>query len=170
MGKGLDRFTEMINTEVDKVKDAGKRKYYRGSMDNLISHITDICDDEVDALLAQEHKTFARAWKYIVDKAKKCAINGCACIDDPIVYGWFDEYLGTDDKAQVEAEEKKLKEAKAKSMIKPVPKPSSKPSAPEKQVSLFGDDEPDDVDDGDDVEEVKSSTSANTQMSIFDLM
>ena len=39
-------------------------------------------------------KTLAECVKQITEKAKKQAVNGMAMIEDPVVYGWAEEYFG----------------------------------------------------------------------------
>lgn len=96
MGKGLEKFEKAI---------AEKNSH---EFDKVLEHIRSVCDDEYDAMLAQEHKTWERAWEYVSGKARKQATGNCAMVDDETVYGWFDEYVGLDDKAECE---KKAKEA-----------------------------------------------------------
>lgn len=145
--KGLDKLKAEIKTEVELVKDDKKKKYYRQMMDKCIEHIEEVCDDEYDDLLAQKHKSFKRMWAFVMDKAKAMAINGVAFVDDPDVFGWIDEYVGLDDKEEVEEEEKKAKEnskkfdeikSKALSKTKTVTKTVTKTTTQTmEQVSIF---------------------------------
>ena len=140
MGKGFEKFEKAI---------AEKKSH---EFDKVLEHVRSVCDDEYDALLAQEHKTWERAWEYVRNKAQKQAQNGCAMIDDDVVYGWFDEYVGLDDKA--ECEKKAMQEAKRKEIAKQAntTTPTAAPSRPKKKddgqltLDLFdGDDEEDDA-------------------------
>lgn len=145
--KGLDKLKAEIKTEVELIKDDKKKKYYRQMMDKCIEHIEEVCDDEYDDLLAQKHKSFKRMWTFVTDKAKAMAINGVAFVDDPDVFGWIDEYVGLDDKKEVEEEEKKANEnskkldeikAKALSKTKTVTKTVTKTTTQTmEQVSIF---------------------------------
>lgn len=108
--KGLEKFKTEIKAEVDKVKDAKKKKLIEDEANEIIKHIESVCDEEYDNLLAQDHKSFVRMWKFVTTKAKDYAINNCAMVKDSLVFGWIDEYVGLDDKAEVEAEQKKSKE------------------------------------------------------------
>ena len=124
MGKGLEKFEKAI---------AEKKSV---EFDKVLEHIKSVCDDEYDAKLAQEHKTWDRAWQYIRDKAQKQAQGGCAMIDDPVVYGWFDEYVGLDDKAECEKKEKEEAERKKReeeSRVKTAERPSYSRSASKKK-------------------------------------
>lgn len=105
--KGLEKFRTEIKTEVDKVKDEKKKKYAEMQGNAILKHIESVCDDEYDSLLNQAHKSFRRMWKFITEHAKEYAFEGCAMVADSVVYGWIDEYVGLDDKKEVEEEEKK---------------------------------------------------------------
>ncbi len=72
-------------------------------------------DKEYYQMSLQTHKTLDRCYKNITDRAKKMAEKFTfAIVDDSIVYGWVDDYIRLDDKADIEAEEKKKAEAKKK--------------------------------------------------------
>lgn len=160
MGKGFDKFTAEINSEVEKVKEERKKQYYRQMMDLLIQHIKDVMDDEYDELMAQAHKSFVRAWKFITGNAQKMAVNNCAFVADSTVYGWFDEYLGIDDKAEVEKELKAEKESKERAAAVTKKAKESHSKATQETLDLGLDDE---------VAE-KKPTESSEQLSIFDLM
>jgi len=124
MGQGFDKFAKAI--EEKKSHEFNK----------VLEHVRSVCDDEYDALLAQEHKTWDRAWQYVTDKARKQAHNGCAMIDDETVYGWFDEYVGLDDKAECEKkakEEQERKERARETKQTPATTPTAAPSRPAKK-------------------------------------
>lgn len=107
--KGLEKFKKEIQTEVAKVKDEKKKAMITAEMNEIIKHIESVCDEEYDNLLAQDHKSFERMWRYVTSKAEECAIDNCAIIRGEVVFGWIDEYVGLDDKAEVEKEKKNLK-------------------------------------------------------------
>ena len=131
--KGLEKFKKEMQTEVDKVKDAKKKNYAKTQVDKLLEHIEKVCDEKYDDLLTQDHKSFRRMWSFIMDKAKEYAIDNCAFVDDDTVYGWIDEYVKLDDKAQVEAEKKK----KEKKTYTPVKTVETSTKEEEKQESIF---------------------------------
>ena len=81
MGKGLEKFKAEAKAIIEKEKDENKRKYLETTYGKIMTHIESVCDEEYDALLAQEHKSVERMWKFVNDKARKLAINGVACID-----------------------------------------------------------------------------------------
>lgn len=107
---GLNKFKKEIQEEVDKVTEEKKKAYAKAQADIIIKHIESVCDEEYDELLNQEHKSFRRMWTFVKDNAKERAIDGCAFVDDATVFGWIDEYVGLDDKAEVEAEKKQAEE------------------------------------------------------------
>ena len=166
--KGLDKFKKEIQAEVDKVKDANKKKDVQAQANEIIKHITNVCDKEYDDLLNQSHKSFRRMWKFVTEKAKERATQGCAMIKDSTVFGWIDEYVGLDDKKEAEEEAKKEAEQKKrteeikakattksteKSSTKSAPKSSTKSNKPKLTV----------------IRPTKKQ-STETQLSIFDLM
>ena len=165
---GLEKFKKEIQAEVDKVKDDKKKKYIKEQANEIIKHITSVCDEEYDELLNQDHKSFRRMWKFVSDRARERAIEGCAMIKDSTVFGWMDEYVGLDDKKEVEEEEKKEAEqkkrmdeikSKATSSSKTSSKSSTKSSA-NKETS-----KPKLT-----VIRPAKKQSTETQLSIFDLM
>lgn len=46
---------------------------------------------------AKENKNIQDCYSYITSQAKKQAINGCAMIEDDVVYGWAVHYYDEDD-------------------------------------------------------------------------
>lgn len=42
-------------------------------------------------------KTLAQCWNYIMAEARKSAVNGCACIEDKVVYGWATHFFEEED-------------------------------------------------------------------------
>lgn len=103
--KGLDKFKSQIKAEVDKVKDAKKKKLIEAEANEIIKHLTKVCDKEYDDLLNQPHKSFERMWRFVTNNAREMAVNNCSMVKDEMVFGWIDEYVGLDDKAEVEKEE-----------------------------------------------------------------
>ena len=115
---GLNKFKTEIQAEVDKA-DEKKKEYAKAQARAIFTHIQSVCDDEYDNLLNQTHKSFRRMWTFVKDKAKERAIDGCAFVDDATVFGWIDEYVGLDDKAEIEAEEKKEADCPCRSRTRP---------------------------------------------------
>lgn len=157
--KGLDKFKTEIKAEVDKVKDNDKKKLIKAEADEIIKHIESVCDEEYDNLMAQDHKSFVRMWKFVTTKAKDYAINNCAMVKDSLVFGWIDEYVGLDDKAEVEKEKNKAKENAddIKKHIEQIKSEVTKKPEPKKTVQM-------------DILSLANSDKAETsQASIFDL-
>ena len=158
---GLEKFKTEIQAEVDKASDEAKQNA-QAQANTIIAHLESVCDTEYDGLLNQPHKSFRRMWIFVREKARDKAVDGCAFVDDATVFGWIDEYVGLDDKEEVEAEEKAEKE---KANKKPEKKTAAKQT---KKTEKF------------DVEkEIKNvqaeikkqhQISEARQMSIFDLM
>lgn len=67
-------------------------------------------NSDFNSLVSADWKSVNRLMKFINEKARKLAVNGCACVDDDIVYDWVTEYYFLDDEKEVKAE----REAKAK--------------------------------------------------------
>lgn len=132
--QGLNKFKTEIKTEVDKVTDKNKKKYITEQANAIITHIESVCDEEYDALLNQPHKSFRRMWKFVTEHAREYAVDNCAMVADSVVYGWIDEYVGLDDKDEVEKEEKESKD-KAINIKKTIEKAKAK-TTPE-QASIF---------------------------------
>lgn len=150
---GLNKFKAEIQAEIEKA-DEKKKAYAKTMGEAILKHIESVCDTEYDGLLNQEHKSFRRMWTFVKDKAKDRAINGCACVDDATVFSWIDEYVGLDDKAEVEAEEKKKAEQKAK-LEQTKAKVAKGKKTTEKTITVIK--KPD-------------TTETEEQVSIFDLM
>jgi len=88
----------------------------------IAEYLAKIIDDgntEFEDKIIASNKNLDECWKYITYKAKKQAVNGCACIDDDTVYGWarkfYDENGEPDDmeKPVVKAPAKKKETTKA---------------------------------------------------------
>lgn len=135
--KGLEKFKTQIKTEVEKVKDANKKKLIEAEANEIINHMTKVCDEQYDDLLNQPHKSFERMWKFVTDKARDYAINNCAMVRDDMVYGWIDEYVRRDDKEEVEKANKK--KSTTKTTTKTTTQTTTKVEAKEdmEQVSIF---------------------------------
>ena len=112
---GINKIREEIHKELEALGDEKKKIFYEHQTNLMIQHMEEVADDEYNASLMQEHKSFRRMWEFVKGKAKELAVDGYAMVDDPTVFGWIDEYVKLDDKAEVEAEKKKAeKKSKAK--------------------------------------------------------
>ena len=125
----------------------------------IIRYLIQRCKEDAGLVqdVEQEHKTYAKCYDFIKEKARKEAKNGMAAIEDSVVYEWAEDYYHKDDKAEEErkareqkkrAEENKKaaekrkaeKKAEKKPEKKPEPKKEQKPekkTEPDGQMSLF---------------------------------
>lgn len=72
----------------------------------VCNYLKELCNNDEylkNAILEKENNSADGMWKYIKDKAKKEAINGCACIEDTTVFSWARDYwLDVEDTKQEE--------------------------------------------------------------------
>ena len=72
----------------------------------VCNYLKELCNNDEylrNAILEKENNSVDGMWNYIKDKAKKEAINGCACIEDNTVFSWARDYwLDVEDKKQEE--------------------------------------------------------------------
>ena len=72
-------------------------------------------------------KTLAECWKYITSEAKKKAKNGCACIEDRVVFGWAVHFFEEDDlKSEDEPNEPYVEVNGSENEQVPAPQPKPK--------------------------------------------
>lgn len=112
---GINKIRDEIHKELEALGDEKKKIFYEHQTNLMVQHMEEVADDEYNASLMQEHKSFRRMWEFVKGKAKELAVEGYAMVDDPTVFGWIDEYVKLDDKVEAEAEKKKAeKKSKAK--------------------------------------------------------
>ena len=92
----------------------------------------------------KQDKAWHTCFGYIRDKARKKAANGCACIEDHIVYEWAEDYIR-------KAEEKKEPGKKSQKLGKNKPKSQEMCTKPEENAQS----EQDPVQDAQEVEQKK---------------
>ena len=51
-------------------------------------------NEDLRSMLMDSSKTLQECYAYIKKEARAKAKNGCACIEDSVVYGWAEEYYG----------------------------------------------------------------------------
>ena len=125
---GINKIREEIHKELEALDNEKKKIFYEHQTNLMIQHMEEVADDEYNASLMQEHKSFRRMWEFVKRKAKELEVDGYAMVDDATVFGWIDEYVKLDDKAEVEAEiEAELKKAEKKSKGKAKSKTSKTP-------------------------------------------
>ncbi len=75
---------------------------------SILKYLEENASDFLAMKINQGNKTLQSCFSYIRSMAQKKAKNGCAMIEDAVVYGWAIHYFEEDDIA--EPEEKKTKE------------------------------------------------------------
>jgi len=72
----------------------------------VCNYLKELCNNDEylrNAILEKENNSVDGMWNYIKGKAKKEAINGCACIEDNTVFSWARDYwLDVEDTKQEE--------------------------------------------------------------------
>ncbi len=61
----------------------------------VCNYLKELCNSDEylrNAILEKENNSVDGMWNYIKNKAKKEAINGCACIEDNTVFSWARDY------------------------------------------------------------------------------
>lgn len=62
----------------------GKNEY----QNKVIDYIEVNASDELVAKINNGKDSMEDCWSYITQQARKMAVNGCACVEDLMVYGW----------------------------------------------------------------------------------
>lgn len=91
-----------------------------------------VSDPELATKLKDPSKSIEGCMKYIKDQARKKAINGCAMIEDEVVYGWAMHYY---DEASAEPQASTATTIKAEKSKKAEKQEEDKPGFV--QLSLF---------------------------------
>ena len=63
----------------------------------ILNYLKENASDALVERINGGKKTLADCWKYITSEAKKKAKNGCACIEDRVVFGWAIHFFEEDD-------------------------------------------------------------------------
>ncbi len=167
-----------LNQEMEE-KDISQEKRM------IIQHLINRCGDDegLSQDVMQEHKTFEKCYKFIKDKAREKAKDGCAMIEDRQVYEWAEDYYHVDDAAEeakkkAEAEERKkkiderIKKQKEEQKKKRAEAKAKKDGSKKKAADAT---EPDGQDSSSSPEQKekpkdKKGKDMDGQMSMFDLM
>lgn len=96
---------------VTKLQEELKKAKDKSFADPIIKHLIERCreSESLASDVCQDHKTWEKCFKYIMDQARKLKSGNCAMVKDSVVYEWAEDYYRLDDKA---LEEKKAVEAK----------------------------------------------------------
>lgn len=97
------------------------------------------------------NKTLKGFFAYARGEAQKLAVNGCACIEDKVVYGWAVHYFEED-----EIKETSGAASDGTTAVKTEPKAQAKPIAAKKEASTVKPGK-------------KGKAKDESQMSIFDM-
>lgn len=85
----------------------------RRVLEYLETNASDILMEKINA----GEKTLKGFFGYAREEAKKIAVNGCACVDDEIVFGWAIHYFEEDKITEVKKGQPK-KEPKTEKKVK----------------------------------------------------
>ncbi len=126
---------EKLNNERAKAQS----NYEKMVADALVKRCKEskaLCEDVLKA-----DKTLANCFEYIKSKARKEAKNGCAAIEDSVVYEWAEDYYHAQnldiDKPKPKTEAPKYDVKKAISQAQAsVAKSAPKKSAPQKKATI----------------------------------
>lgn len=130
-------------------KAANKNPYAQLICDHLIKRCRQDAGFAEDVM--KQDKAWHTCFEYIRDKARKEAANGCACIEDHIVYEWAEDYIR-------KAEEKKEPGKKSQKPGKNKPKSQeicTKPEENAQSATENAQSEQDPVQDAQEVEQKK---------------
>ena len=114
---GAQKITNEINSIIEKAgKGEKQRKMAESQLDIIAETLCRKADEDplFNFQVLQEHKSFERCWKKVTEKARKMAVNNCACVSDEVVFGWIYDYYEADDEAEVAEEKRKAAEAEEK--------------------------------------------------------
>ncbi len=102
----VDRALAKLGKELEDKALSGEKRM-------ILNRLVERCreDGGLSADVVQEHKTFAKCFSFVRDKAKAYANDGCAMIEDSTVYEWAEDYYHLDDTAE---EARKKEEEKAR--------------------------------------------------------
>jgi len=88
----------------------------------IFDYLEENASDDLVARINKGKNEFKDCWSYIREQARAKAQNGCACIEDKVVYGWAIHFFEEDGKVKADAKE----------IIKPVPEKKETPKVEEK--------------------------------------
>lgn len=100
------------------------------SAKQIINYLAKRADEDEGLAEDIEGKEWSECEKYIREQARKQAVNGVACIDDPTVYEWAEDFC------RMSAEEVEKLKPKANTASKPkIEKRNTKNTAPKQKTS-----------------------------------
>ena len=96
------------------MKEETKQLLFVKGQARLAEHLTNLIDGgntELEDAIVASNKSLDDCWKYITYKARKLAVDGCACIEDEVVYQWAMKFYA--------------EKGEPDDMEKPAPKPAA---------------------------------------------
>lgn len=122
------------------IKDWTSKSEKDGLFEPVMKHLLLRIEEDSGLLADSEGKTWDNCSRYIMDKARKQAQNGCAVIRDEQVYEWAEDYCRLTDEEYKKLTEKHAKPAPMAN-VKTAEAPKSEiriVNPTEVQLSLFG--------------------------------
>ena len=131
------------------LKLEAKNESEKRVLEYLETNASEVLREKINA----GNKTLKGFFRYASEEARRAAVNGCACIEDKVVYGWAVHYFEEDEikepagaaldgttavktepKAESKAQAKPIAAKKEVSTVKPCKKGKAKD---ESQMSIF---------------------------------
>lgn len=114
-------------------------KASNGIEENMIlRYLEENASNELVIKINKSKHELRDCWNYIREQAKRMASNGCAVIEDHIVYGWAVHYYEEDGKVTPDAtrEENPIREVKPIKKVEPIRKvePKEEPKKRSKEI------------------------------------
>lgn len=103
---------QLVPEAIKKLKAELEKKTASAYDKLIIRYLIQRCKEDKGLIqdVEQKHKTYAKCYDFIKEKARKEAKNGMAAIEDSVVYEWAEDYYHKDDKAEEEEKARKEKE------------------------------------------------------------
>ena len=78
---------------MEKIKLEAKTK----NEEIILSYLRESASEMLVEKINSGIKTLAQCWNYIMAEARKQSTNGCACIEDKVVFGWATHFFEEDE-------------------------------------------------------------------------
>ena len=77
---------------MNEIKLTAKTSYETMILEYLAENASEMLAERIN----NGTKTLSQCWNYIMSEARRQAQNGCACIEDKVVYGWAIHFFEED--------------------------------------------------------------------------